>query len=359
MNKHSTLRAGGSLLERAAEMYDFGSSLRGASLPAEEAALPHAIEPRAVTAEARSSEPRRRKQPLVLSEPEPAAVEAPLVRGSHDWLDEPEPEPGPAAPPQPARAFTDTRREKAPAHIGRFGKVDRQALREGGFIMPDAPVTGLAEEFRIIKRQLLQAASGKTGIAPDKRQSILVCSPSPDDGKTFCAVNLALSLATEKQVEVLLIDADFSKPEILSILGLEGSEGLMDAIADPGADPESFVIQTDIERLSVLPAGRQTNNVSEMLAAEHTRNVLDTLTQRPNRIVVFDSPPALMASPASVLASKVGQVVMVVRADKTKETDLREAIGLLSGCDHVSLMLNGAGFTASGRRFGSYYGYGQ
>ena len=350
MNKHSTLKASGSLLERAAEMYDFGSSLRGDAVAAEPEAAEASQAPAAAPAEAKAV---RRKQPIILAEPEAAAEEAPLL------LEEaaaPEPAPQPQAP---ARAFTDTNREKAPPHSGRHGKVDRQALREGGFIMPDAPVTGLAEEFRIIKRQLLQAASGKTGIAPDKRQSILVCSPSPDDGKTFCAVNLALSLATEKQVEVLLIDADFSKPEILSILGLEGSEGLMDAIADPSADPESFVIQTDIERLSVLPAGRQTNNVSEMLAAEHTRNVLDALTQRPNRIVVFDSPPALMASPASVLASKVGQVVMVVRADKTKETDLREAIGLLSGCDHVSLMLNGAGFTASGRRFGSYYGYGQ
>jgi exopolysaccharide/PEP-CTERM locus tyrosine autokinase len=349
MNKHSTLKTSGSLLERAAEMYDFGSSLRGPAA-AEEVSEPFA--PTEASADpAETEQPRPRKKPLVLSEPEAVFDAAPV---------EPQPETEEqASAPQPMRAFTDTRREKAPPHSGRFGKVDRQALREGGFIVPDAPVTGLAEEFRIIKRQLLQAASGKTGIAPDKRQSILVCSASPDDGKTFCAVNLALSLATEKQVEVLLIDADFSKPEILSILGLEGSEGLMDAIANPETDPESYVIQTDIERLSVLPAGRQTNNVSEMLAAEHTRNVLDALTQRPNRIVVFDSPPALMASSASVLASKVGQVVMVVRADKTKETDLREAIGLLSGCDHVSLMLNGAGFTASGRRFGSYYGYGQ
>jgi len=355
MNKHSSLRASGSLLERAAEMYDFSSNLRGTTGAVTQAPAPEPVEAEAPAVATEASEPRRPKKPIVLSKPDPFFEEAALALEPEDRFQASETAPQ----PQPARAFTDTRREKAPPHSGRFGKVDRQALREGGFIMPDAPVTGLAEEFRIIKRQLLQAASGKTGIAPDKRQSILVCSPSPDDGKTFCAVNLALSLATEKQVEVLLIDADFSKPEILSILGLEGSEGLMDAIADPGADPESFVIQTDIERLSVLPAGRQTNNVSEMLAAEHTRNVLDALTQRPNRIVVFDSPPALMASPASVLASKVGQVVMVVRADKTKETDLREAIGLLSGCEHVSLMLNGAGFTASGRRFGSYYGYGQ
>jgi exopolysaccharide/PEP-CTERM locus tyrosine autokinase len=233
-------------------------------------------------------------------------------------------------------------------------------LREGGFILPDAPVGSLAEEFRIVKRQLLQAASGKTGVAEDKRQTILVCSATANEGKTFCAVNLAISMATEKDLEVLLVDGDFSKPEILSVLGLEGGPGLIDAIADAGVDPNNLVIQTDIERLSVLPAGRQANNVTELLASQRTRKVLDALTaNHPKRIVIFDSPPALMASPASILAGKVGQIVMVVRADQTNEADLREAIGLLSGCDNISLMLNGTGFTASGRRFGTYYGFGQ
>jgi Mrp family chromosome partitioning ATPase len=97
-----------------------------------------------------------------------------------------------------------------------------------------------------------------------------------------------------------------------------------------------------------------------LLASQRTRKVLDALTaHHPKRIVIFDSPPALMASPASILAGKVGQIVMVVRADKTTEAELREAIGLLSGCDNISLMLNGTGFTASGRRFGTYYGFGQ
>jgi exopolysaccharide/PEP-CTERM locus tyrosine autokinase len=239
-------------------------------------------------------------------------------------------------------------------------KVDRASLREGGFILPDAPVGSLAEEFRIVKRQLLQAASGKTGVAEDKRQTILVCSAGANEGKTFCAVNLAISMANEKDLEVLLVDGDFSKPEILSILGLEGGPGLIDAIGDPDIDPESLIIETDIKRLSVLPAGKQANNVTELLASKRTRVVLDALiANHPKRIVIFDSPPALMASPASILAGKVGQIVMVVRADQTTESELREAVGLLSGCDRISLMLNGTGFTASGRRFGTYYGFGQ
>ncbi len=368
MNKHTSLKIGGSLLERAAEIYDFRSNLRGPARPdlpeveareqgeAREAAAVEApasapIPESEAEIEPSDEGPRRRKQPILMSEVE-VTFEAPRPAATAEVADFMEPEPAPAPRPAPRPAFGNV-----PA---RFGKVDRQQLREGGFILPDGPVTGLAEEFRIIKRQLLQAASGKSGIAADKRQTILVCSAAPNEGKTFCAINLALSLASEKDVEVLLVDGDFAKPEVLSILGLEGGAGLVDAIADPNADVNSFIVQTDIERLSVLPAGRHANNVPELLASERTRQVMGALTEgHPRRIVIFDSPPALMASPASVLASKVGQVLMVVRADKTTEADLREAVGLLSGCDSLSLMLNGTGFGATGRRFGSYYGYGQ
>lgn len=315
MSQHSSLRV--SLIERAAEIYDFGSGLRVAAPPPP---MPDAL----AVAEA-------------VPEPVPAVAPEPI---------ELEAEKKPKAPKRRPTRFA-----------GRLSAVDCDALREAGFILPDAPVTGLAEEFRIIKRQLLLGVGGKTGIVEDKRQSILVCSASPDEGKTFCAVNLALSLASEKDIDVLLVDGDFAKPEILSILGLEDGPGLIDAIADPGADPDAFVVRTDIGGLSVLPAGRHANNITELLASERTRQVLADLTLRhPQRVVIFDSPPALMASPASVLATHVGQVMMVVRADETSEADLKEAIGLLSGCDNLSLMLNGTGFAATGRRFGSYYG---
>ena len=237
--------------------------------------------------------------------------------------------------------------------------IDRASLAERGLIVPDAPVSGLAEEVRIVKRQLLLAVRGDA-IAEAKRRSILICSASPGEGKTFCALNLALSLAGESDLEVLLVDGDCAKPELLSILGIEAGPGLVDAIADAGADPNRFVIDTDIAGLSVLPAGRAANNVTELLASERTSDVLARLTAgHPRRIVIFDSPPALMASPASVLAAKVGQVVMVVRADRTTEADLREAVNLLSGCDHLKLLLNGASLNVSSRRFGSYYGSGR
>lgn len=281
-----------SLLERAAEAYDFGAALRA---PA--------------------------PQPV---EPAPAKVERPV----------------------------EVRR--VPAGVA---ALDRARLTAAGFIDPEAAVTGLAEEFRLIKHQLL--ADIEQSKRPDElRRAVLICSAQPKAGKTFCAVNLALSLAGEKGVEVLLVDGDFPKPDVLATLGLATGPGLVDALADPGADPESFVIRTDLPGLSVLPAGRKTNNVPELLASARSREVLATLIAGDKRrIILFDSPPALMASHATMLAGHVGRALVVVRADHTTEADLRETIGLLQGCE-ISLILNGAGLAVTGRKFGAYDGYG-
>jgi protein-tyrosine kinase len=222
------------------------------------------------------------------------------------------------------------------------------------------PVSGLSEEFRIVKRQLLLAARGGKGFDPVPHgERILICSAHPNEGKTYCAINLALSMASEKDNRVLLVDADFAKPSVLSTLGIENSPGLMDALADSSLDVESLIISTDIEGLSVLPAGPRTNQDTEYLAAARTAQIIDDLTRNdPSRIILFDSPPALAASPASVLALHVGQVLMVVQADVTTESALRDALSLLSGCDHVQLLLNRTKFSPTGRTFGSYYGYG-
>lgn len=234
------------------------------------------------------------------------------------------------------------------------GEVAVEELRENGYLLPDAPVTALAEEFRIVKRQLLLAAE-----ANDRARLVMIASAAPDEGKTFCAVNLALSIAAERDTEVLLVDADFAKPEVLSTLGLANGPGLMDAIVDRTLDVESCVIRTSIPHLAVLPAGKPHNDATELLASDRMREVLDRiLTSHPSRMVIFDTPPTLAASVASELALHVGQVLMVVRADTTGEAGLRDALGLLAGCDQIRLLLNRVRFAPSGSRFGAYYGYG-
>ncbi|HYI49446.1 MAG TPA: hypothetical protein VEX35_13375 [Allosphingosinicella sp.] len=306
-----------SLIERAAELYDFGAALRAPAAPA----------------------PAPAPAPVPAVRPEPVETEA---------------APAPVAPPRLLRSI------EAPAARPRaqegLAEINRDVLAANGFIVPEAPVTGLAEEFRLIKHQLL--ADIEASRQPEERRRlVLACSAQPKAGKTFCAVNLALSLAGEKEVEVLLVESDFLKPDVLALLGIaSGGPGFVDALADPRADPESFVIRTDVPGLSVLPAGAKTNNVPELLASDRSREVLAKLVAGGRqRIILFDSPPVLMASHATVLAGLVGRALVMVRADQTTEADLRETIGLLRGCE-ISLILNGASLT--GRKFGAYDGYG-
>jgi len=245
---------------------------------------------------------------------------------------------------------------RAPA--GPVAEINRNVLAANGFIVPGAPMTAIAEEFRLLKHQLLSDIEAAKRQSEEKRRTVLICSAQPKAGKTFSAINLALSLAGESELEVLLVEGDFLKPDTLGRLGIPGGPGFVDALLDPDIDPETYVIRTDVPGLSVLPAGAKTNNVPELLASDRCREVLAKLVAgNQRRIVIFDSPPVLMASHATVLAGLVGRALVVVRADRTTEADLREAIGLLQGCE-ISLMLNGAGLAVTGRKFGSYDGYG-
>ena len=301
-----------SLIERAAEIYDFGAALRGG--------------PRAAR--------------VMEETPEVGVIGEPRAR---------------AAEPAPVPHFAPVYVSNANSMVS--GTINRDLLRDNGFIIPDTPIGTLAEEFRLVKRQLLLRAGAQPGNRSAKDRMILVCSAQPNEGKTFCAVNLALSLANERDSEVLLVDADVAKPQVLSTLGLANSGGLIDAIADPSLDVERLIIRTDIPKLSVLPAGKATNDDTELLSSARAAEIIAGLaTANERRIVIIDSAPALAASPAAVLAHRVGRILMIVRADRTKESDLQEAIALLDGCNDISLLLNGASFFGTNRTYGSYYG---
>lgn len=295
-----------SLLERAAAHYNFGDHLRQNAAVAEPTPLPIATPPAPI-------------------------AEAPFGR--------------PRAPAQPVL------RERIGATI------DRALLAERGMLVPGAPIGALAEEFRLVKRQLLTTARAVRATSGDLSRTILVCSAQPDDGKTYCALNLAISMAAERDVEVLLIDADFAKPDVMLRLGLSEGRGLLDALADPQVDVERCIVRTDIPHLSLLPCGTKSHADTELVASARTGEVIaDLLAADPRRVLIFDSPPVLAASPASALANHAGQVMLVVRADRTVDSDVREAVDLLDGCENIQLLLNAVSFAPGGRRFGSYYG---
>ena len=227
-------------------------------------------------------------------------------------------------------------------------------------VVPGAPVTGISEEYRMVKRELIRnfGGAGNRPLLP-RGHRVLIASANPGEGKTFSAVNLALSLAVEADHDVLLIDADIAKPSVLEALGLDDGPGLMDALADPHLPLGDCLIQTDIAGLKVMPAGTAHMHDTELLASARTEALLAQLEAgAPGRIVILDSPPVLAASPAAVLAGHVGQTIMVVRADETLESALRDAIGLMGACPHIQLLLNGVKYSPGGRRFGTYYGQG-
>ncbi|WP_296716344.1 AAA family ATPase [Erythrobacter sp.] len=264
-----------------------------------------------------------------------------------------QPTPTPEAPAPPVQPQPQAEAPRAVAFCGPTASIDRDHLRMNSLIVPEDPVSGLLEEFRIVKRELL--ADARAGDTPLARR-ILVCSPHPGEGKTYCAINLAIALAAERDLEVLLVDADVVKPNVTEHLGIEaGQRGLMDALADPAVAPESLVIRTDIPGLFVMPAGTANTLDAEYLASAHTGAVLDRLTEgAPNRILIFDTPPALAASPAAELAGHVGQALLVVRADETARAALEDAQQLLSACADIKLLLNATRYSPSGRRFGTY-----
>ena len=306
-----------SLLERAAEVYDFVSGLPMADAPAPAPAPVPAPE---------------RARPV-------AARPAPVA-------------PAPAAPAVQRRATPVS----APA---RSIAVDPDAMAEAGLLVPGAPGGSLAEELRLVKRRLLASVDARIARGDERARVVLIASGQPGEGKTFMALNLALSIATEQERSVLLIDGDNAKPELLARLGVaEDGPGFLDSLADPRLDPESLVLGTDIERLSVLPAGRKDRNIPEYFASARMPELITRLCEAdPSRIILIDSSPALAASATGVLAQHAGQTLVVVKADTTAEADLKETLDLLSGCDELALVLNSAAFQVGGRRFGKYEDY--
>lgn len=346
---------GKSLFERAEGAFGLGN-LQAAPVPAQ---LADPVNRR----RAKPAERPVAEVPAVPAEPAvappPAAVAPPPAAAA------PPPVAAAPAPVSPPAAEAPAPAEERIEFTGIRHKIDRARLRANALIVPDGEVTALLEEFRIVKRQILLAArdAREAGGGP-AAQRVLVCSPLPDEGKTFCATNLALATAVEKEVEVVLVDADFAKPSIPALLGLKGvgekAPGLMDAFTDPEIRVEDCVLATDIPGFYVLPAGNRTASDSEYLATGRTTEVLNRLTRGARRrIVIFDSPPALAASPAAELASHVGQALVVCRADQTGQSALEDALSLLSACPDIKLLLNSAQFSPSGRRFGAYYGYGE
>jgi len=258
----------------------------------------------------------------------PAAVEVPLAAA---------PAAGPAAAPaalSPAPA--------APSRPAtRKVDLDLAHMRDLGMVTAAGGRTALVEDFRIIKRPLIKRAFADRAPGDLPGNLIMVTSSLPGEGKTYCAINLAMSIAMELDHTVLLIDADVARPSVLRTLGLPAQRGLMDILVDDSLDLSDVMLRTNVPTLAILPAGTGTPRATELLAsAAMTKLVMEIALRYPDRIVIFDSPPLLLTSEARVLASHMGQIAVVVESETTTQHAVKESLSQLEGCANVNLIYN-------------------
>jgi receptor protein-tyrosine kinase len=256
--------------------------------------------------------------------------------------------------PEASQAQTDTRRTK------RQVEIDFERLSRAGFVTPQRMRTRIAEEYRVIKRPMLQKAFARGANAIPNGHLILVTSSRPGEGKTFTSINLAMSIASERDLTVLLVDADFAKQGVMNTLNLTAERGLSNMLTDDTLDLSDVMIRTSLPNLSILPAGPASPLTTELLASDRMGRLIEDIAARyPDRVIIFDSPPVLASSEPAVLATHVGQVLFVVEADETGESAVREALDLISSCKNIGLVLNKTQSRIGSELFGSYYYYGE
>lgn len=245
---------------------------------------------------------------------------------------------------------------------GRSVKINLAQLQQRGMIVPDQRLTpgqrptSVTQEFSRIKLALMKNTAIQRTREIKNSNLIMITSALSGEGKTFCAINLAMSLAKEMDHTVLLVDADVARPSILRTLDLMPQPGLMDLLLDDKLDLADVMLKTNIDTLSILPAGAIHRNAAELLSSLAMSNLLsDISTRYSDRIVIFDSPPLLRTNEAHVLASQMGQIVMVVEAENTTQGAVRNALQQLKSNSNISLIYNKAEPFLDGENYG--YGY--
>lgn len=292
------------------------------------------------TAAQQAAQPPNRPQPQVSIKPKQAAsaVVQPEAKASPvqkpvaaDMQAKDEAKPSAEAPSQ-VKASEDKRTTPI---------VKIADLNIEGILSPDHERTRAAEEYRMIKRPLLTAAFDNAHRGKSHSNLIMVTSSVEGEGKSFSTLNLAISIAMEMDRTVLVVDADLAKPGLSRMLDIDELPGMTDRLQDDTIDLKDVLVSSDVPNLTFLPAGRRHRRSTELLSSNAMASLLDELALRyPDRVVLFDSPPLLATSEASVLAQQMGQICLVVESAVTPQFLVKDALNQLQSTDNVSLMLN-------------------
>jgi len=255
------------------------------------------------------------------------------------------------APPRPARGASG---QPLKQHM----TLDRPQLAQRGILMPWTTTARVVEEFRIIKRNLMAEwpSLEKLGTEENLSRVVMVTSARPREGKTFSSINLALAFAAEEKFTTILVDADTVRGDSARTLQIPTEPGLTDVLAGK-LGLSDVLVQSDLENLVVLPPGAPGPHVPELLTSAAPAHLISTITERyPNHVIVMDTPPCLASTDPTALSAIARQVVFVVEATHTQQPEIESALSLISGCSHISFLLNLVPNTTS-EHFGSYSYY--
>jgi receptor protein-tyrosine kinase len=231
-------------------------------------------------------------------------------------------------------------------------ELNLSQLASAGFLDLDNPESEAANEFRRIKRPLIRACQGKLAAPVANANRIMVTSSVPKEGKSFVSLNLAFSMAMERDSTVLLIDADTTRRRLSRLMKIDAKPGLLDLLSGEAAEVTETLLSTNIERLTLLPAGGPRRHATELLASEAMEQLLQKLSsQYADRILIFDTPPLLAAPEPAVLATHMGQIVVVIEAEKTTQKIFTNALATIESCPLVTVVLN----KTSAAQAGYYY----
>jgi protein-tyrosine kinase len=240
-----------------------------------------------------------------------------------------------------------------PPPAGRI--IETAALERAGMIDWEQPRSRVAEEFRIAQRQILRNAASPATSEQGQGNLIMVTSARPGEGKSFFALNLASSIARQRDHDVLLVITDHKRDSIGPALGLSAARGLLDLMVDPTLDADDLIVRTGLKHLSILPIGQQGALSGELFASRRATRLIQSLARRyADRLVILDTPPCLAASEPGILAPIVGQTVMVVEAEQTQREEIEASIELIQDCPAITLLLNKVQLE-NRHGFGSYY----
>ncbi len=262
----------------------------------------------------------------------------------------------------PAKSRQRGRVSKPAAFNLDFGHLGTQ-----GFYHPAARSSQLAQELRAVKRRLLRrigylntAGEGRAYRSAERRRNIvLVTSARAGEGKTYSAVNLALSLALEDQIDTLLVDADLMRPRVRTHLDLPRGPGLSDVLTDSAQDFGAYCQQATQAPLSVLPEGAPVERATELFSGEAAQPFWADLSAAwSGGLIIVDAPPVLAAAEAVILSKFADEIVFVVEANATPEPAVASAIDeLLDANPNVNLMLNRCLIGSGGSHYESYESY--